>query len=112
MPACWRRRRSRRRTPTTPRAAYLRGRGHRGDGAAQSRTTPQIRSPIDGKTGPILIQPGNQVMAGAGSEQRRDRRAPSITLVVITQIQPVKISFSLPQADLPRIQARQLAQAR
>ena len=27
-------------------------------------------------------------------------------LVTITQIQPIKVSFSLPQTDLPRIQAR------
>jgi membrane fusion protein, multidrug efflux system len=55
----------------------------------------QIRSPIDGKTGPILVQPGNLVTANGSSP-----------LVVITQIQPVKVSFSLPQSDLPRIQAR------
>ncbi|MBV9539877.1 MAG: efflux RND transporter periplasmic adaptor subunit [Alphaproteobacteria bacterium] len=66
----------------------------------------QIRSPIDGKTGPILIQPGNMVMAGAGSSTTAATAVPATTLVVITQIQPVKISFALPQADLPRIQAR------
>ena len=71
----------------------------------------QIRSPIEGKTGPILIQPGNMVMAGAGSSGvgATSAAAPASTLVVITQLQPVKISFSLPQADLPRIQARALA---
>lgn len=57
-----------------------------------------IRSPVDGKTGPILIQPGNLVAAN-GTQP----------LVVVTQIQPVKVSFSLPQADLPRIQDRQRA---
>jgi multidrug efflux system membrane fusion protein len=56
----------------------------------------QIRSPIDGKTGPILIQPGNLVVANGTNP-----------LVTITQIQPVKVSFSLPQSDLPRIQERQ-----
>lgn len=55
----------------------------------------QIHSPIDGKTGPILIQPGNLVVANA-----------TTPLVTITQIQPVKVSFSLPQSDLPRIQNR------
>ena len=58
----------------------------------------QIRSPIDGKTGPILVQPGNLVTANGSNP-----------LVVITQIQPVKVSFSLPQADLPRIQERERA---
>jgi membrane fusion protein, multidrug efflux system len=55
-----------------------------------------IRSPIDGKTGPILIQPGNLVKANDVN-----------SMVVITQVQPVKISFFLPQSDLPRIQAQQ-----
>jgi multidrug efflux system membrane fusion protein len=56
----------------------------------------QIRSPIDGKTGPILLQPGNLVSVNGLT-------AP---LVTITQIHPIKVSFSLPQADLPRIQTR------
>jgi multidrug efflux system membrane fusion protein len=56
----------------------------------------EIRSPIDGKTGPILLQPGNLVSVNGLT-------AP---LVNITQIKPIKISFALSQADLPRIQAR------
>jgi membrane fusion protein, multidrug efflux system len=55
----------------------------------------QIHSPVDGKTGPILIQPGNLIGANGTN-----------ALVVVTQIQPVKISLALPQADLPQIQAR------
>jgi len=58
----------------------------------------QIHSPVDGKTGPILIQPGNLVSANGSSP-----------LVVLAQIQPVKVSFSLPQSDLARIQARYAA---
>jgi multidrug efflux system membrane fusion protein len=56
----------------------------------------RIRAPVNGKTGPILIQPGNMVTASAS--------VGASTLVTITEIQPVKISFALPQADLPRIQ--------
>jgi multidrug efflux system membrane fusion protein len=56
----------------------------------------QIRSPVDGKTGPLLIQPGNMVLATG-----------TTPLVTIAEIQPVKISFNLPQADLPLILARQ-----
>jgi multidrug efflux system membrane fusion protein len=75
----------------------------------------RIRSPIDGKTGPILIQPGNLVTAGGATNNAGSGASQSSTtsgsgsnpLVVITQFQPVKVSFSLPQADLPRIQARQ-----
>ena len=66
-----------------------------------------IRSPIGGKTGPILIQPGNQITASAGASGGvTTSTAPSSVLVVITQLQPIKISFSLPQTDLPRIQKR------
>jgi multidrug efflux system membrane fusion protein len=59
----------------------------------------QIRSPVDGKTGPLLVQPGNMVSATG-----------TTPLVTIAQIQPVKVSFNLPESDLPRIQARQRAQ--
>jgi membrane fusion protein, multidrug efflux system len=54
-----------------------------------------IYSPIDGKTGPLLVYPGNQVHANdvAG-------------LVTIAQIQPVKITFNLPQGDLQQLQDR------
>jgi membrane fusion protein, multidrug efflux system len=57
----------------------------------------QIRSPVDGKTGPLLIQPGNMIVATGTPPP----------LVSIAQIQPIKISFNLPQADLPLILARQ-----
>ncbi|HVW74267.1 MAG TPA: efflux RND transporter periplasmic adaptor subunit [Rhizomicrobium sp.] len=70
------------------------------DNAAVNLGYTQIRSPIDGKTGPILIQPGN-VIAVTGTSST------TTPLVTITQIQPIKVSFFLPQADLPRIQARQ-----
>ena len=56
----------------------------------------KIRSPVDGKTGPLLVQPGNMVSATALTP-----------LVTIQQVRPVKLSFSLPQSDLDRIQARQ-----
>ena len=60
----------------------------------------QIRSPVDGKTGPINIMPGN-IISVTGTT------ATVNPLVTISQIQPVKLSFVLPQTDLPRIQARQ-----
>ncbi len=55
----------------------------------------QIRAPFTGKTGPILIQPGNLITANSANP-----------LVTLTQVQPVKVSFALPQNDLPRIQRR------
>lgn len=54
-----------------------------------------IRSPINGKTGAYIVHPGNQVHA---SDQAG--------LVNITEIQPVKIAFNLPQGDLPQLQNR------
>src|SRR5580693_4044688 len=57
-----------------------------------------IKAPFAGKTGPILIQPGNMITANSTSP-----------LVTLTQVQPVKVSFSLPQSDLPRIQERMRA---
>jgi multidrug efflux system membrane fusion protein len=57
----------------------------------------RIRSPVDGKTGPLLIQPGNMIVATGTPPP----------LVTIAQIQPIKISFNLPQSDLQLILARQ-----
>ena len=58
----------------------------------------QIRSPVDGKTGPIMIQPGNLISTSNGV---------TAPLVAIAEMRPVKISFTLPQSELGRIQARQ-----
>jgi multidrug efflux system membrane fusion protein len=54
-----------------------------------------IVSPIDGKTGPYTINAGNQIHAND-----------TAGLVTITQIQPVMISFNLPQGNLPQLQDR------
>jgi multidrug efflux system membrane fusion protein len=55
----------------------------------------RITSPIDGKTGAIFIQPGNVITASSSTGQ---------PLVTITQIQPIKVSFFLPQNGLGQIQ--------
>lgn len=52
-----------------------------------------IRAPIDGVAGAVLVHPGNTV------------RANDTSLVVINQIQPIQVTFSLPEsrlADVPR----------
>lgn len=54
-----------------------------------------IRSPVNGKTGPLIVFPGNQVHASDATG-----------LITITEIQPVKIAFNLPQGDLPQLQDR------
>jgi multidrug efflux system membrane fusion protein len=53
-----------------------------------------IRSPIDGRTGSLLLHEGNIVRSGGTSDS---------TLVVINQVQPVYVSFTVPQQQLPAI---------
>jgi multidrug efflux system membrane fusion protein len=76
-------------------AAYLQAKAN-AEAARLNLEFTKIRSPIDGKTGPILLQPGNLVSVNGTTTP----------LVTIAQIQPIKVSFALSQADLPRIQAR------
>ena len=78
-------------------AAYLTAKANV-DTARLNLEYTRIASPVNGKTGPMLVQPGNMVTASAS--------VGASALVNITEIQPIKVSFSLPQSDLPRIQAR------
>jgi multidrug efflux system membrane fusion protein len=71
------------------------------DMARLNLTYTQIRSPVDGKTGPILVQPGNMITSSGGA---------TAALVTIAEVRPIKVSFTLPQSDLPRIQSRQRTQ--
>jgi len=57
----------------------------------------RIKSPIDGVTGVRLVDNGNVV-----------RAADATGIVVITQLDPMAVIFTLPQDDLPRI-ARQMS---
>ena len=66
--------------------------------AAENLGYAHINSPIDGKTGPILIQPGNLISV-----------AGSTPLITITQIQPIKLSFFVPQTELTQIQNQMAA---
>jgi len=54
-----------------------------------------IRSPIQGRTGNILIQLGNVVKAND-----------TVSLVVINQTQPAYVAFAVPERNLPDIQRR------
>ena len=54
-----------------------------------------ITSPIAGRAGHVLVQEGNVVKAN-------DDRV----LVVINQVQPIYVSFAVPEAHLPEIQKR------
>lgn len=55
----------------------------------------RITSPIDGVTGVRQADPGNVIVAN------------TTPLVVITQLDPMGIIFTLPQDDLPRVAAEQ-----
>ncbi|MDO9111163.1 MAG: efflux RND transporter periplasmic adaptor subunit [Desulfatirhabdiaceae bacterium] len=55
-----------------------------------------IYSPISGRTGKILIDQGNMIKANDDNK----------SLVVIEQIQPIYVSFSVPEASLPQIMER------
>ncbi|MGK9232955.1 MdtA/MuxA family multidrug efflux RND transporter periplasmic adaptor subunit [Inquilinus limosus] len=55
----------------------------------------RITAPIDGRVGLRQVDPGNYVQTSDTSG-----------IVVITQLQPISVVFSLPEDDLPQIQAR------
>jgi membrane fusion protein, multidrug efflux system len=54
-----------------------------------------IYSPIDGRTGALLIHPGNLVKNNDTS------------LVVINQVSPIYVDFSIPENDLAQVKAHQ-----
>jgi membrane fusion protein, multidrug efflux system len=58
----------------------------------------RIAAPIEGVVGLRLVDVGNLIQAGAGQG-----------IVTITQINPISVVFTLPQADLPQIQTAQTA---
>src|SRR5882724_3641390 len=53
-----------------------------------------IRSPIDGRTGNLMVKEGNIV------------KAPDDALVTINQVQPIYVTFSVPEQELPAIRQR------
>src|SRR5215831_19056724 len=52
-----------------------------------------IRSPIGGRTGNVLVKRGNLVHSGAATP-----------LVVINQVRPIYVRFSIPSSQLPLVQ--------
>jgi membrane fusion protein, multidrug efflux system len=59
-----------------------------------------ITAPISGRVGLRLVDPGNLVNAGAGLSSNTN------PLVVITQIQPITVIFTLPEDSLGGVQAQ------
>jgi multidrug efflux system membrane fusion protein len=58
----------------------------------------RIAAPIAGVVGLRLVDVGNLIQAGAGQG-----------IVTITQIEPISVVFTLPQSELPQVQAAQVA---
>jgi membrane fusion protein, multidrug efflux system len=54
----------------------------------------QIKSPIDGRTGNLLVKEGNLVKAN------------DIPMVVINQVHPIYVTFAVPERELPEIRRR------
>ena len=54
----------------------------------------EIKSPIDGRTGSLMLHEGNVVRSGGTSDS---------TLLVINQVQPIYVSFTVPQQQLSEI---------
>ncbi len=51
-----------------------------------------IRSPIDGRTGKLMVHQGNLVKANADTP-----------MLVVTRVRPIYVTFSLPEKDLPDV---------
>jgi len=56
-----------------------------------------IRSPIDGRTGQLMVKQGNVVKAN------------DVDLVTINQLHPIYVSFTVPEINLPLIKSRMAA---
>jgi membrane fusion protein, multidrug efflux system len=56
-----------------------------------------IASPIDGRTGAVMVQAGNVVKAN------------DAVLVTINQVAPIYLAFAVPERELPEIRRRQAA---
>lgn len=58
----------------------------------------EIRSPINGRTGALNVYQGNVVVANANTP-----------LVSIMQVEPIYVTFSVPEKDLPSVRQAQVA---
>ena len=67
-----------------------------GEAAKLNLEYAHINSPVTGIAGALAVDPGNYVQAGSGT-----------TLVTITQISPIYVTFPVPQAELADVRAAQ-----
>jgi membrane fusion protein, multidrug efflux system len=76
----------------------------RGAGAAVETSRIQLgycslRAPLSGRTGSLLVQPGNIIKAN------------DVPIVVINQITPIYVTFAVPEQNLPEIKKHMMAGA-
>src|SRR5207237_215240 len=64
------------------------------EGARLNLAYCEIRSPITGRTGSVLVKAGNVV------------KVSDTILVLIDQLRPIYVSFSVPERALPQIRGR------
>ena len=64
------------------------------EGSRVARAYNEIRAPFSGRTGAIAVRPGSLVQPGATA----------VPLVTITQIDPITVSFTLPEKELAGLQ--------
>jgi RND family efflux transporter MFP subunit len=63
-----------------------------------TRQYDEIRAPFAGRTGMIGVRAGSLVQPGGGA-------TPGAVLVTVTQIDPITVQFTLPEKELPGLQA-------
>lgn len=56
----------------------------------------RITAPIDGRVGAVVVTPGNLVSANSNNS--------STGLLTITQMKPLRVTFAMPESDLPTLQ--------
>lgn len=56
----------------------------------------RITAPIEGRVGAVMVTPGNLVSANSNNS--------STGLLTITQMKPLRVTFALPESDLPTLQ--------
>lgn len=70
------------------------------EAARVARAYTEIRAPFAGRTGVINVRPGSLVQPTAGASSTS---TPS--LVTVTQVDPITVAFTLPEKELPELQA-------
>ncbi len=68
------------------------------ESARVTRAYDEIRAPFGGRTGAIGVRQGSLVQPGSGA-------SPGAVLVTVTQIDPISVAFTLPEKELPGLQA-------